>query len=54
MTAEDGNATKRLDEALGRLPREVDPGQDLWPAIEARLEARSSRTQRRWAWQAAA
>jgi len=55
MTTPDGrDATKRLDEALARLPLAVDPAQDLWPAIEARLDERERATGRRWAWQAAA
>lgn len=54
MTHEERDATRRLDEALGRLPRGVDPAQDLWPAIEARLQARDDRRGRRWAWQLAA
>jgi len=48
-----GPATS-LDDALGSLPRDVEPGQDLWPAIEARLEPREARASRRWPWAAAA
>ncbi|HET9692820.1 MAG TPA: hypothetical protein VFP48_00430 [Steroidobacteraceae bacterium] len=47
----------RLDAALRGLPREIDPGRDLWPGIAARLEPRaSSGTRRRpaWVWQTAA
>lgn len=54
MTPDERDATKRLDEALGRLPLAIDPAQDLWPAIEARLEDRERRSGQRWAWQAAA
>ena len=43
-----------LDDALGRLPRDVEPGRDLWPSIEARLEPRAGRRQGRWLWAAAA
>jgi hypothetical protein len=53
MTPRETDATSRLEQALGRLPRNVDPAHDLWPAIEARLEAREARP-RRWPWQAAA
>ena len=53
MTPSGTDATNRLDDALGRLPRNVEPVQDLWPAIEARLVARKVRPGR-WAWQVAA
>lgn len=36
---------KRLDEAIARLPRSREPGVDLWPGIEARLDG----PRRRWA-----
>lgn len=57
MTATGTDATNRLEEALGRVPRSVEPARDLWPAIEARIDARvASRPNgpRRYAWQAAA
>lgn len=54
MTPTERDATRRLDEALGRLPRSVDPAQDLWPAIEARLRSDERRSRARWVWQAAA
>jgi hypothetical protein len=51
----DRNAsTSPLDTALDALPRSVEPGRDLWPAIEARLEPRDLRAGRRWLWPAAA
>lgn len=43
-----------LDAALEALPRDVEPGHDLWPAIEMRLEPRGARVSRRWPWAAAA
>jgi hypothetical protein len=43
-----------LDDALESLPRDVEPGHDLGPAIEARLEPRGARASRRWPWAAAA
>jgi len=46
--------TPRLDEALGSLPHSIEPGRDLWPAIDARLEPRTGRAERRWLWPAAA
>jgi hypothetical protein len=54
MTGQQRDETKRLDEALERLPRSVDPAHDLWPMIEAHLQERETRSGRRWAWQAAA
>jgi hypothetical protein len=47
-------APDSLDQALARLPREIEPGRDLWPAIEARLDARPGRRAGRWAWAVAA
>jgi hypothetical protein len=32
-----------LADALQTLPRELEPGRDLWPGIEARLERRAAR-----------
>lgn len=46
--------TTRLDDALGSLPRSIEPGRDLWPAIDARLEPRTEHAARRWLWPAAA
>jgi hypothetical protein len=30
--------TSKLDKALGGLPREIEPSQDLWPSIRANLD----------------
>ena len=53
------DAGDRLDDALRALPPAVEPGHDLWPQIESRLErpgpARAGGTGRNgWLWQAAA
>lgn len=50
---------RKLDEALDRLPRDVPPDRDLWPAIATRLERSAAEPpralkSRRWAWQVAA
>jgi hypothetical protein len=44
----------RVDVLLQSLPCEVEPGRDLWPDIESRLDARSTRRRPAWALQAAA
>jgi hypothetical protein len=44
----------RLDAALDALPREVEPGRDLWVGIESHLEPRQRRWPSRWIVQAAA
>lgn len=45
----------RLDAVLRSLPSAIEPHVDLWPGIEARLEARPSQQSRRWpAWLAQA
>jgi len=58
MTDSDRDAIdSRLDAALRDLPGAVEPDVDLWPGIEARLEARPSEQSRRrpaWLAQAAA
>jgi uncharacterized protein YhaN len=54
MTTGNEDRDARLDEALARLPRAVEPARDLWPDIEARLEPREARSARRWLWPAAA
>lgn len=45
-----------LDARLQQLPREIEPGRDLWAGIESRLEPRATVGRRRpaWLWQAAA
>lgn len=37
---------RELLEAVGRLPKSIEPPRDLWPGIEARLRGR----RRRWYW----
>ena len=54
MTADGDAAGRRLDEALAGLSKSLEPGRDLWPAIEAQLEPRESRAGRAWLWAAAA
>lgn len=44
----------RLDAALARLPRGIDPPRDLWSGIEARIEGRPGPSGLRWPWAAAA
>jgi hypothetical protein len=39
---------KDLHDAVGRLPKSIEPPRDLWPAIEARIGRGSWR--RRWYW----
>ena len=39
----DESSEQRLNDALDRLPREVAPPADVWPAVRARLRARASR-----------
>ena len=46
---------ERLDAGLRSLPRSIEPGRDLWPGIEARLEPRrSARARPGWSWPAQA
>jgi hypothetical protein len=52
MTAPESN--QRLDALLRSLPGGVEPGRDLWPAIEARLERRPAGRRPAWVLQAAA
>lgn len=54
MTPERPDSTTRLDDALDRLPRGIEPARDLWPAIAARLEPPDRRSERHWLWPAAA
>jgi hypothetical protein len=54
MNTDRGDGTTRLDDALARLPRSVEPARDLWPAIEARLEPQAGAARRRRWWPAAA
>jgi len=44
----------KLDAALKRLPREVEPSRDLWPGIEARLARRPHSVRPFWAYRLAA
>jgi len=39
---------KELHDAVGRLPKRIEPPRDLWPDIEARIKRTSWR--RRWYW----
>lgn len=43
----------RVEAALQSLARDVEPGRDLWPDIEARLEPRAP-ARSTWGWQVAA
>jgi hypothetical protein len=52
MTRPESNP--RVDALLHLLPREVEPGRDLWPGIESRLTPHSRRRAPAWALQAAA
>ena len=54
MTAGHDEPTGRLDKALARLPKAIEPSRDLWPAIEAGLESRTARPRQNWGWLAAA
>lgn len=46
---------RRLDDVLQSMRGEIEPGRDLWPGIESRLEHRPLRPRwPAWAWQAAA
>lgn len=54
MSHDRNPSTSPLDTALDALPRGIEPGRDLWPAIEARLEPREVHAGRRWLWPAAA
>jgi hypothetical protein len=41
---------KELHDAVGRLPKSIEPPRDLWPDIEARINRRSLALRRRWYW----
>jgi len=44
----------RVEVLLHSVPREIEPGRDLWPAIESRLTPHSRRRAPAWALQVAA
>jgi len=54
MSDERTDDPTRIDDALTLLPRSIEPGRDLWPAIEAQLEPRRAPGTRRWLWPAVA
>lgn len=54
MSVDCNDPAAPLDDALGRLPRAIEPGRDLWPSIAAELEPRGARAGHRWLWPAAA
>jgi hypothetical protein len=54
MNHEHDEPTGRLDAALARLPKAIEPSRDLWPAIEAGLGSRTARSRQNWGWLAAA
>jgi hypothetical protein len=37
------NSDESLDALTARLPRSIEPGRDLWPYVDARIAARTSR-----------
>jgi hypothetical protein len=39
-----------LHDAVGKLPKSIEPPRDLWPDIEDRINRRSVRWGRRWYW----
>jgi hypothetical protein len=41
---------KELHDAVGRLPKRIEPPRDLWPDIETRINRRSLALRRRWYW----
>jgi len=41
---------KELHDAVGRLPKSIEPPRDLWPDIEARITRGSWGGRRRWYW----
>lgn len=54
MTASGDERERLLDAALGSLPREVAPFEDLWPRIERQLEPAVARRRNATWWQLAA
>lgn len=41
---------KKLDAALSKLPRGIEPARDLWPGISARIAARHPRVRNGWSY----
>ena len=41
---------RELQDAVGRLPKSIEPPRDLWPGIEARLGEGGGRRARGWYW----
>ena len=41
---------RELQDAVGRLPKSIEPPRDLWPGIEARLGEGGGRRSRAWYW----
>lgn len=41
---------QKLDAALTKLPREIEPARDLWPSIAARIAARRNRVRNSWSY----
>jgi hypothetical protein len=54
MTSPDRSPEERLDARLRELPRALEPGRDLWPAIASGLQPREPGARRRPAWLAQA
>ena len=41
---------EKLDAALAKLPRDIQPARDLWPGIAGRIAARRARVQIAWSY----
>ena len=41
---------EKLDAALAKLPREIEPARDLWPGIAARIATRYARPRYAWSY----
>lgn len=54
MTEQERRAPDRLEARLRELPRDLEPGRDLWPGIAAAIEPRASGARRRPTWLAQA